>query len=71
MVEDDPILLNTYAVIHAGDPIAQRFADWLSRGDGRQRIAGHRVAGRPAFVVWPVSCPDDRPERLPCAGIRR
>ncbi len=66
MVEGDPVLLNTYAVIHAGDPVAQRFAEWLAGGDGRQRMADHRVAGRPAYIVWPPSCPDDRPQSLPC-----
>jgi tungstate transport system substrate-binding protein len=68
LIEGDPVLLNTYAVIHSGSESARAFAEWLSTGDGRRRMAGHKVAGRPAFAVWPASCPGDRPESLPCGG---
>jgi tungstate transport system substrate-binding protein len=67
MVEGDPLLLNTYAVIWESDPIAAAFADWLSRAEGRRLMSEHRVAGRSAFTVGPASCPGDAPERLPCA----
>jgi tungstate transport system substrate-binding protein len=66
LVEGDPVLLNTYAVIHDGSLPAAAFAEWLSTGDGRRRMADHQVAGRPAFTVWPASCPGDRPASLPC-----
>ncbi len=67
--ENDPLLLNTYAVIHpAGIAAAGAFADWLTRGAGRQLIAGYRVADRVAFAVWPVDCPGDAPDVLPCGG---
>ena len=66
LFEGDLLLLNTYAVIDNGDPTAQSFADWLSTGDGRRRMAGHKVAGRPAFTVWPASCPGTAPASTPC-----
>jgi tungstate transport system substrate-binding protein len=65
--EGDQRLLNTYAVIHPRDAVtAARFADWLTRGDGRQRIDDHRIGGRAAFQVWPERCPGNTPDALPC-----
>ena len=68
LLENDPVLLNTYAVIHDGSAIARLFADWLASGDGRRRMADHLVAGRPAFIAWPASCQDDHPAALPCGA---
>jgi tungstate transport system substrate-binding protein len=64
----DDLLLNTYAVIHPRDiDDAARFAEWLTRGDGRSHIDAHVIEGRVAFHVWPVSCPDATPAAVPCA----
>lgn len=67
LLAGDDLLLNTYALVfpRASEAAAQ-FADWLTRGDGRQRIADHRIEGRVAFHVWPESCPDTEPDDLPC-----
>jgi len=63
----DPRLINTYAVVHPpGNPLAEAFTQWLTRGDGRARIATYQIEGRPAFAIWPPGCADDRPELLPC-----
>jgi tungstate transport system substrate-binding protein len=65
--EGDQRLLNTYAVIHPRDTeTAARFAEWLTRGDGRQRIDDHRIEGRVAFQAWPDRCPGETPDSLPC-----
>jgi len=65
--EGDPLLLNTYSVIHPRDSkLAASFASWLTRGEGRKRIEGHLIEGRHAFHVWPDSCPGDKPSALPC-----
>ena len=67
LVEADPLLLNTYAVVHPKTvDAAARFASWLVEGDGRARIAAFRVQGRTAFAVWPSKCPGDTPAALPC-----
>lgn len=69
--EGDPRLLNTYAVIvdpagprHAD---AQRFADWLATGHGRELIAAYRIKGSDArpFDVWPEAAPRETPSALP------
>jgi tungstate transport system substrate-binding protein len=68
MSEGDDLLLNTYAVVHPRDrPTAARFAGWLTRGEGRQRIDSHLIEGRVAFHVWPDRCPAARPDALPCS----
>ena len=65
--EGDDLLLNTYAVIHPMDgETAARFAEWLTRGEGRQRIEDHRIEGRVAFQVWPEQCPGKTPDAIPC-----
>jgi tungstate transport system substrate-binding protein len=65
--EGDDLLVNTYAVIHPRDvQSAARFAAWLTRGEGRLRIEQHLIEGRPAFRVWPLSCPGDSPDATPC-----
>ena len=66
--EGGDLLLNAYAVIHPrGAETAAAFADWLTRGDGRQRIERHLIEGRVAFHVWPDKCPGARPDALPCS----
>jgi tungstate transport system substrate-binding protein len=66
----DPRLVNSYAVIFpSNNLLAGRFADWLLRGDGRDRIAAFRLQGRPAFVVWPVGCPSAGPDAKPCVSL--
>jgi tungstate transport system substrate-binding protein len=66
--EGDELLLNTYAVIRPRDgETAARFADWLTRGEGRTRIERHLIEGRVAFHVWPLSCPGDSPTAMPCS----
>lgn len=67
LVQGDPELINTYAVIDAGDPIAASLADWLSKGEGRKLIADFRIAGKVAFSVWPSTCESAKPQMLPCA----
>jgi tungstate transport system substrate-binding protein len=63
----DPRLVNSYAVLSpAKNALAGRFADWLHRGDGRDRISAFRVQGRVAFVVWPADCPSAGPDAQPC-----
>jgi tungstate transport system substrate-binding protein len=67
VLEADPRLLNTYAVVYpSSGGTAERFATWLAHGDGRTRIASFRVQGRVAFTTWPAGCPDDVPGALPC-----
>jgi len=66
--EGDDLLLNTYAVIYPRDvETAATFADWLTRGEGRQLIERHRIEGRVAFHVWPDSCPGNVPTATPCS----
>jgi tungstate transport system substrate-binding protein len=66
---DDPRLLNTYSVVRPPDNrLADKFAEWLTRGDGRRRIETYRVQGRVAFSIWPAHCADDAPTLQPCSG---
>jgi ABC-type tungstate transport system permease subunit len=63
----DPQLLNTYAVMHdAGEPMAPRFAEWLTRGSGRAVVEAFTMHGRRQFHVWPVGCSAARPADEPC-----
>jgi tungstate transport system substrate-binding protein len=65
-------LLNSYSVVHSPRiPAAERLADWLTRGDGRRHIENYRIAGRPAFIVWPSGCLDDTPIAQPCGFEER
>lgn len=68
--ENDPVLLNTYAVVL--DPAGPRaheakaFMDWLTDGAGRDVIGSYRVgAAIRAFDVWPVGRPRALPGDLP------
>jgi tungstate transport system substrate-binding protein len=70
--EDDPLLLNTYAVLVATDPgrraadDAMRFGRWLAEGNGRALIEGYRLrTGIPGFHVWPADRPRTGPADLP------
>jgi tungstate transport system substrate-binding protein len=69
LVEGDPALLNTYAIVVRAGPrakAAMTLADWLSYGRGRQRIREFELGGRPAFTPWPDACKRDTPDALPC-----
>jgi tungstate transport system substrate-binding protein len=72
VLERDPRLVNTYAVVYARhNDKAARFAQWLTRGAGRQRVGDFRVQGRPAFTLWPGGCPDEQPQNLPCRAATK
>lgn len=63
----DGRLLNTCAVVYPpGSRVAEAFADWLTRGEGRERIARHRIEGHVPFSVWPAGCSDEHPSARPC-----
>jgi len=63
----DAELLNTYAVLYPGSNLrAERFAAWLTAGQGRELIAVFKIADQPAFTVWPSGCPDSTAAALPC-----
>lgn len=65
----DAMLLNTYALVFpTGNAIAERFAQWLADGDGRERIASFTIDGRPAFTVWPSGCAGATPDAQPCGA---
>lgn len=64
-----PELLNSYAVVYGGDDRrAAALAAWLTTGGGREAIAAYRIAGRPAFTVWPSGCLGAVPDAPPCGG---
>jgi tungstate transport system substrate-binding protein len=66
LFSDDPLLLNTYAVVYpTANTAASALAAWLLDGEGRARIDAYRVAGKPAFTVWPIECPSRSPAALP------
>lgn len=70
LYENDPALLNTYAVVFdPSGPLArdaQAFADWLTDGAGRKVVAGYRVGpGVRAFEVWPPGQPRGAPGDVP------
>jgi tungstate transport system substrate-binding protein len=68
LFDNDARLVNSYAVIFPPNkPTAASFADWLTQGDGRRRMADYRVQGRVAFTVWPLACPSSAPDAQPCA----
>ena len=67
LFERDARLLNTYAVVHPRNhDHARRFADWISHGEGRERVAAYRIQGRVAFTVWPAGCAAGQPTLPPC-----
>lgn len=68
LLASDPLLMNSYAVIYPSkSDAAVALANWLAEGQGRERIAAFRVAGRQAFALWPLDCPGHTPLAVPCA----
>lgn len=68
LFENDPELLNTYAVIVPKtnrDAEATRFMTWLSDGKGRDRISAFAIAGSHPFIIWPANGRRDRPDSVP------
>jgi tungstate transport system substrate-binding protein len=68
LFENDPDLLNAYAVIVpevTRDSGAMQFLTWLSDGYGRDRIASFAIAGTHPFIIWPAGGQRDRPDALP------
>jgi tungstate transport system substrate-binding protein len=66
LFSEDPVLLNSYAVVHPkANTAASALAEWLLNGEGRALIEAYRVAGKPAFTVWPIDCPARSPAALP------
>ena len=64
--EGDPLLLNTYAVLHSGSARAARFAEWLTNGGGRNAIATYQIDNQHVFTVWPANCAGVRPDAPLC-----
>jgi tungstate transport system substrate-binding protein len=69
LFENDPNLMNTYAVIAARDAArssdALQFITWLTDGGGRDQISAFTVAGTHPFNVWPAGRARDAPDALP------
>lgn len=69
--EHDPDYINTYSVMTrsglSGERLtnANRLFDWFVGAQGRQLISEFRIKEQPAFTVWPLSAPADRPDALP------
>ena len=70
LFQNDPELLNSYAVIV--DPAgpraaaAQAFASWLADGSARALIESYRIGeAAGAFTPWPAGRPGGRPEDRP------
>jgi tungstate transport system substrate-binding protein len=74
VVQGDPALLNTYAVITAPSgpsaSDAHAFADWLSDGNGRTIVERYRVRDTQAFFPWPADGRRDDPHALPATAPR-
>lgn len=67
LFDRDRWLLNTYGVVHArSNPPAARFGEWLTRGAGKQVVAGYRLRNHAAFTVWLEGCPDSYTVTQPC-----
>ena len=67
LLSGDPSLLNSYAVIYRSDsPAVMALATWLVEGQGRERIAAFKVAGRQPFSLWPQNCPGETPVAVLC-----
>lgn len=69
LFESGSELLNTYAVTFDArsrrTEDARRFADWLTDGEGRHIIEAYRIAGEPAFLLWPAGRPRESPDAMP------
>ena len=67
LLEGDPRLINTYAVVHVrGQSDAAAFAAWLTGDDGRAAVESFTIAGRHGFQPWPAGCAGEHPRDLPC-----
>ena len=65
--EGDPLLLNTYAILHpAGNARAATLAEWLTQGDGRRAIATYQIDNQHVFTVWPANCTGQMPDAPLC-----
>lgn len=73
--DNDPALLNTYAVMilttapARTSELADRFARWIAEGGGRQHIDAFRIGTRQVFFLWPAGLDAASPESTP-AGVR-
>lgn len=68
LFENDPRLINTYAVIHpASHARAATFATWLSSVDGANVTGAFTIDGKRAFEPWPAGCAGAQPADLPCS----
>ena len=67
LLEGDPALLNTYAVIAPRtNEAGRRFADWLAEGNGRGVIDTILSSGAvKGFTLWPEDRPAGKPSDLP------
>ena len=71
--QGDAAYINTYAILVRtgldGDrkSNADRLFDWITEGRGRALIRDFRVKGQPAFTIWPLDRPRDRPGDMPHA----
>lgn len=76
LFENDPALVNTYAVAilttarPARSAAAERFARWLAEGEGRRHIDAFRINGRQVFFSWPADVDATAPESIPEARAR-
>jgi tungstate transport system substrate-binding protein len=69
VVAGDPLLVNSYAVLHrGGQPRAAAFADWLTGDAGRAALGAFTIAGAPAFTPWPPDCPGGQPSDAACGA---
>jgi tungstate transport system substrate-binding protein len=69
VVAGDPLLVNSYAVLHrGGQPRAAAFADWLTGDAGRAALGAFTIAGAPAFTPWPPDSPGGQPSDAACGA---
>jgi tungstate transport system substrate-binding protein len=67
LFEEDPRLVNTYAVIHRpSNARAAALARWLASHEGRETMGSFKINGQPAFVPWPTGCAGAQPGDVPC-----
>ena len=67
LFDADPRLLNSYAVVYpGGEERAGVLAKWLTEGAGRGLVGAYQASGRAVFTVWPMTCPANTPDALPC-----
>jgi tungstate transport system substrate-binding protein len=67
LFERDPLLLNTYAVVHRqGNDGAAALAAWLVSAEGRAALGSFLIDGKRAYEPWPADCAGARPDAQPC-----